>query len=93
MLHFDCVQVSLSVLKNYMKAATAIYPTLAFVSLGGFIAAQVCTNIWLSMWTQQPIYNGTVDRDETNMYLGVYGGLGALQSKHAFVFNISKSVL
>jgi len=84
---FSCFQVKLSVLKDYMKSATAIFPTMVFASLVTFIVAQVCTSIWLSKWTQQTVYNGTVDRHETDMYLGVYGALGAAQSMTlAFLF-------
>jgi len=75
------MQVKLSVLKSYLKSATALYPCIAFVSLAGFVAAQVSTNIWLSKWTQQPLYNGTSDQHTTDVYLGVYGALGACQSK------------
>jgi hypothetical protein len=73
-----------------LKAATPFFPTAAFVSLGLFIAAQVSTSIWLSKWTQQPVYNGTVDRSETDMYLGVYGALGFVQS---MAFKHSTSVI
>ena len=72
--------MKLSVLKNYLQAATAFFPIMGFMSLGFFIAAQVCTNIWLSIWTEQPIVNGTADRAQTDMYLGVYGALGTVQS-------------
>jgi len=79
---FDSVlQVKLSVLKAYVKSATALYPCILLVSIVGFVAAQVSTNIWLSQWTRQPVYNGTTDRHTTDVYLGVYGALGACQSK------------
>ena len=51
-----------------------------FVSLVCFVASQVGTNIWLSMWTQDVIINGTQNRALTDLRLGVYGGLGAAQS-------------
>jgi len=75
------MQVKLSVLKNYLQAATALYPCIAFLSLAGYVAAQVSTNIWLSKWTLQPVYNGTTDQHTTDVYLGVYGALGAVQCK------------
>lgn len=87
---FGLVQVKLSVIKNYLTAATTLFPTTAFVSLAAFVVAQVCTNIWLSKWTNQPVYNGTVDRDQTNIYLGVYGALGVAQSKKLVMYNIFK---
>jgi len=75
------MQVKLSVLKTYVQSATALYPCILILSIAGFIAAQVSTNIWLSKWTLQPVYNGTTDWHTTSLYLGVYGALGALQSK------------
>ena len=75
------MQVKLSVIKNYLQSATALYPCIAFLSLAGFVAAHVSTNIWLSKWTLQPVCNGTTDRHTTNVYLGVYGALGACQGK------------
>jgi len=80
---FKCVlmQVKLSVLKSYLQSATALYPCIAFLALAGFVASQVSTNVWLSKWTPQPVYNGTTDRHTTDVYLGVYGALGICQSK------------
>jgi len=82
-MKFECVltQVKLSVLKNYLQSATALYPFIAFLSLAGFVAFQVSTNVWLSKWSLQPVYNGTTDQHTTNVYLGVYGALGACLSK------------
>ena len=75
------MQVKLSVIKNYLQSATALYPCIAFLSFAGLVASQVSTNIWLSKWTLQPVYNGTTDPQTTSIYLGVYGTLGACQSK------------
>ena len=74
------MQVKLSVIKHYLQSATALYPSILFLSIAGCIASQVSTNIWLSKWTLQPVYNGTTDRHTTDLYLGVYGALGAFQS-------------
>jgi len=79
------MQVKLSVLKNYLQSATAVFPCIAFVALAALVAAQVSTNIWLSEWTLQPVYNGTTDPHTTHLYLGVYGALGVCQSKNQFL--------
>jgi ABC-type multidrug transport system fused ATPase/permease subunit len=84
--------VKLSVIKSYLSAATPVYPVTAAVSLVCFVAAQVCTNIWLSKWTQQPVINGTQDRHETDLYLGVYGGLGGAQTFAVFGLALSVSL-
>ena len=48
------------------------------------IAAQVVTNIWLSKWSDDPVYeNATEARKQINMRLGVYGAVGAVQSEFA----------
>ena len=78
------VQVKLSVIKNYLQSATALYPTIVFLSFAGLVVSQVSTNIWLSNWTLQPVYNGTTDSHTTNVYLSVYGVLGACQSKQLY---------
>ncbi|OXA41467.1 Canalicular multispecific organic anion transporter 2 [Folsomia candida] len=48
-------------------------------------AASTYANIWLSQWSKQATIdemerNGTNDRETTDKYLGVYGGLGAAQA-------------
>jgi len=78
------MQVKLSVIKNYLQSATALYPCLVLLSLAGLVASQVSNNIWLSKWTLQPVYNGTTDPHTTSVYLGVYGALGACQSKQVY---------
>ncbi|OXA39170.1 multidrug resistance-associated protein 1 [Folsomia candida] len=48
-------------------------------------AAATYANIWLSQWSKQATIdemerNGTNDRETTDKYLGIYGGLGAAQA-------------
>ena len=50
---------------------------LIFLLLG----SQVSTNIWLSLWSDDPFLNGTAGAQQTSFRLGVYAGLGAVQSE------------
>ena len=73
---FILFQVKLSVFVTYMKAVgiiSCVCAALAYVCYMGF---QVGTNIWLSVWSNDPIVNGTQNRALTDLRLGVYGGLG-----------------
>ncbi len=51
-----------------------------------FMVAQIMTNIWLSEWSNDMPVNGTYDPDRTDYRLGVYGGLGAGQSKSTYSY-------
>ena len=50
-------------------------------------AGSVGSNVWLSQWTDDPdinnasIVNTTFYINKRNMYLGVYGGFGAIQGE------------
>ncbi|KAK2159275.1 hypothetical protein LSH36_155g02029 [Paralvinella palmiformis] len=79
-------RVKLSVFGMYIKAL-GIWNTVMFVMFFVmFQAASVGSNIWLSKWTDDPtINNGSLVNTSyynnlRNKYLGVYGGLGALQA-------------
>lgn len=62
---------------DYMKA---IGLCLSFVSIFLFLCNHVsalASNYWLSLWTDDPVVNGT--QEHTDFWLGVYGGLGIAQ--------------
>ncbi|KAF5918368.1 hypothetical protein HPG69_011808 [Diceros bicornis minor] len=71
-------QVKLSVYWDYMKAIGLV---LSFLSIFLFVCnhvASLVSNYWLSLWTDDPIVNGT--QEHTQVRLGVYGALGILQA-------------
>lgn len=72
--------IKLSVLKSYIGASPPIYPILLLISASLFITAYVCTNIWLSRWSMDPVVNGTQDVSQSKYRIGVYAGLGGVQS-------------
>lgn len=72
-------QVKLSVFGSYLKA---IGVTLSCVSLLLFLTQNLMSlfsNYWLSLWTDDPVVNGT--QPNRLMRLGVYGALGLFQGE------------
>lgn len=72
-------QVKLSVFWAYLKAIGML---LSFISLLLFLAhhlGSLFSNYWLSLWTDDPVVNGT--QPDRMMRLGVYGALGLSQGE------------
>lgn len=72
-------QVKLSVFCAYLKAIGVI---LSCISLLLFLAhhlVSLFSNYWLSLWTDDPVINGT--QPNRQMRLGVYGALGLSQGE------------
>ncbi|XP_074651922.1 multidrug resistance-associated protein 1-like isoform X2 [Tubulanus polymorphus] len=78
---------------TYLKALQyrLILPSLVFFL--GYQACALYSNVWLSMWTEDPILtNGTYATNSSlylstrDLYLGVYGGLGAGQAAFVLVY-------
>ncbi|XP_028267253.1 multidrug resistance-associated protein 1 isoform X2 [Parambassis ranga] len=83
-------RVKLSVFWAYMKAIGVL---LSFISLFLFLAHHLLSmfsNYWLSLWTDDPVVNGT--QPNRLMRLGVYGGLGLSQGVAVFCYSISVSI-
>uniref|UniRef100_A0A5F8G3T3 Multidrug resistance-associated protein 1 n=1 Tax=Monodelphis domestica TaxID=13616 RepID=A0A5F8G3T3_MONDO len=73
--------VKLSVYWDYMKAIGLF---ISFLSIFLFICnhvASLASNYWLSLWTDDPVVNGT--QQHTNVRLSVYGALGISQGEPA----------
>ncbi|XP_022625961.1 multidrug resistance-associated protein 1-like, partial [Seriola dumerili] len=72
-------RVQLSVFWAYLKAIGVL---LSCISLLLFLAhhlVSLFSNYWLSLWTDDPVVNGT--QPNRLMRLGVYGGLGLSQGE------------
>ncbi|KAI4887709.1 hypothetical protein NFI96_025031, partial [Prochilodus magdalenae] len=83
-------RVKLAVFWEYMKAIGVF---LSFISIALFLAHHVASlgsNYWLSLWTDDPVINGTQPTRE--MRLGVYGALGLSQGISVFFYSISVSI-
>ncbi|XP_048187708.1 multidrug resistance-associated protein 1 [Perognathus longimembris pacificus] len=83
-------KVKLSVYWDYMKAIGLF---LSFLSLFLFLCNHVsalASNYWLSLWTDDPIINGT--QGHTEFWLGVYGALGISQGIAVFGYSMTVSI-
>uniref|UniRef100_A0A668AGB7 Multidrug resistance-associated protein 1 n=1 Tax=Myripristis murdjan TaxID=586833 RepID=A0A668AGB7_9TELE len=83
-------QVKLSVFWEYMKAIGLL---LSFISLLFFFThhlASLFSNYWLSLWTDDPVINGT--QPNRQMRLGVYGALGLSQGIAVLCYSLSVSI-
>ncbi len=75
-------QVKLSVFWAYLKAIGVL---LSFISLLLFLThhlVSLFSNYWLSLWTDDPVVNGT--QPNRLMRLGVYGALGFSQGEEGW---------
>ncbi|KAL6103555.1 abcc1 [Pungitius sinensis] len=83
-------RVKLSVFASYLKAIGVL---LSCISLLMFLAqhlGSLSSNYWLSLWTDDPVVNGT--QPNRRMRLGVYGALGLFQGLAVFGYSLSGSI-
>nr|XP_019958522.1 PREDICTED: multidrug resistance-associated protein 1-like isoform X1 [Paralichthys olivaceus] len=83
-------RVNLSVFWAYLKAIGVL---LSCISLLLFLAhhlVSLLSNYWLSLWTDDPVVNGT--QPDRLMRLGVYGALGLSQGMAVFGYSLSMSI-
>eukprot|EP00069_Balaena_mysticetus_P007077 bmy_05437T0 len=83
-------QVKLSVYWDYMKAIGLF---ISFLSIFLFLCnhvASLASNYWLSLWTDDPIVNGT--QEHTKVRLSIYGALGISQGITVFGYSMVVSV-
>uniref|UniRef100_A0A803YGW9 Multidrug resistance-associated protein 1 n=1 Tax=Meleagris gallopavo TaxID=9103 RepID=A0A803YGW9_MELGA len=83
-------RVKATVYWEYMKAI-GLY--ISFLSIFLFMCnhiASLASNYWLSLWTDDPVVNGT--QQYTNVRLGVYGALGISQGLPDFTFFKSRGI-
>ncbi|XP_064317887.1 multidrug resistance-associated protein 1 isoform X6 [Phalacrocorax carbo] len=74
---------------DYMKAIGLF---ISFLSIFLFMCnhiASLASNYWLSLWTDDPVINGT--QQYTNVRLGVYGALGISQGIAVFGYSMAVS--
>ncbi|XP_030339197.1 multidrug resistance-associated protein 1 isoform X2 [Strigops habroptila] len=83
-------RVKATVYWDYMKAIGLF---ISFLSIFLFMCnhiASLASNYWLSLWTDDPVINGT--QHYTNVRLGVYGALGISQGIAVFGYSMVVSV-
>jgi hypothetical protein len=74
-------QVKLAVFLSYLRACRLLPIVSTVMWYVVYMASQVGTNVWLSIWsTDTPPINSTMmDTHLRDLRLGVYGGLGIVQ--------------
>ncbi|KAM6054990.1 multidrug resistance-associated protein 1 isoform 2-T2 [Chlamydotis macqueenii] len=83
-------RVKATVYWDYMKAIGLF---LSFLGVFLFICnhiASLASNYWLSLWTDDPVVNGT--QQYTDVRLGVYGALGVSQGIAVFGYSMAVSI-
>ncbi|KAM9556805.1 multidrug resistance-associated protein 1 isoform 1-T1 [Guaruba guarouba] len=83
-------RVKATVYWDYMKAIGLF---ISFLSIFLFMCnhiASLASNYWLSLWTDDPVINGT--QRYTNVRLGVYGALGISQGIAVFGYSMVVSI-
>lgn len=70
-------QVKLAVFWEYMKAIGVCLSIFSILLFLAHHVASLGSNFWLSLWTDDPVINGT--QPNRDMRLGVYGALGLTQ--------------
>uniref|UniRef100_A0A8C0H658 Multidrug resistance-associated protein 1 n=1 Tax=Chelonoidis abingdonii TaxID=106734 RepID=A0A8C0H658_CHEAB len=75
---------------EYMKSIGLLISFLSiFLFMCNHIAA-LASNYWLSLWTDDPVINGT--QQHTHVRLGVYGALGMSQGIAVFGYSMAVSI-
>ncbi|ETE62698.1 Canalicular multispecific organic anion transporter 2, partial [Ophiophagus hannah] len=70
--------VKFTVFWQYMKAVGPVISLLICFLYSCQNGAAIGANVWLSVWTNDPVINGT--QQNVNMRIGVYAALGILQA-------------
>ncbi|NXQ53258.1 MRP1 protein, partial [Anthoscopus minutus] len=83
-------RVKASVYWDYMKAIGLCMSFLAILLFICNHVASLASNYWLSLWTDDPVINGT--QQNTTLRLGVYGALGISQGIAVFGYSMVVSI-
>lgn len=76
------LQVKLSVFWAYVKAIGVFLSCTSLLLFLTHHTVSLYSNYWLSLWTDDPVVNGT--QPNKLMRLGVYGGLGVTQGERQY---------
>uniref|UniRef100_A0A8D3BME4 Multidrug resistance-associated protein 1 n=1 Tax=Scophthalmus maximus TaxID=52904 RepID=A0A8D3BME4_SCOMX len=82
--------VNLSVFWAYLKAIGVLLSCISLLLFFAHHSASLFSNYWLSLWTDDPVVNGT--QPYRQMRLGVYGALGLSQGVAVFGYSLSVSI-
>uniref|UniRef100_A0AAQ5XKA5 Multidrug resistance-associated protein 1 n=1 Tax=Amphiprion ocellaris TaxID=80972 RepID=A0AAQ5XKA5_AMPOC len=83
-------RVKLSVFWSYLKAIGLALSCLSLLLFLAHHLVSMFSNYWLSLWTDDPVVNGT--QPDRLMRLGVYGALGLSQGVAVFGYSLAMSI-
>uniref|UniRef100_A0A674NHV4 Multidrug resistance-associated protein 1 n=1 Tax=Takifugu rubripes TaxID=31033 RepID=A0A674NHV4_TAKRU len=83
-------RVRLSVFWAYLKAIGVLLSSTSLLFFFIHHGVSLFSNYWLSLWTDDPVVNGT--QPYRIMRLGIYGSLGLTQGMAVFVYSLSISI-
>lgn len=83
-------RVKLAVFWAYLKAIGVFLSCISLLLFLTHHLVSLFSNYWLSVWTDDPVVNGT--QPYRLMRLGVYGGLGLTQGVAVFGYSLSVSI-
>ncbi|XP_061604278.1 multidrug resistance-associated protein 1 isoform X2 [Phyllopteryx taeniolatus] len=82
-------RVKLAVFWSYFKAI-GVLSCIALLLFFAYNVFSLFSNYWLSLWTDDPVVNGTQPKRE--LRLGIYGVLGLSQGVTVFGYSLSMSI-
>ncbi|XP_054614670.1 multidrug resistance-associated protein 1 [Dunckerocampus dactyliophorus] len=83
-------RVKLSVFWAYFKAIGVLLSCISLLLFFAHHLLSLFSNYWLSLWTDDPVVNGT--QPDRQLRLGVYGALGLSQGVAVFGYSLSMSI-
>ncbi|XP_076608098.1 multidrug resistance-associated protein 1 [Chaetodon auriga] len=83
-------RVKLSVFWSYLKAIGVLLSCISLLLFLTHHLVSLFSNYWLSLWTDDPVVNGT--QPDRLMRLEVYGALGLSQGVAVFGYSLSMSI-
>ncbi|KAM4717797.1 multidrug resistance-associated protein 1 [Anableps anableps] len=83
-------RVKLSVFWAYLKAIGVVLSCISLLLFLTHHLVSLFSNYWLSLWTDDPVVNGT--QPYRHVRLGVYGGFGLTQGVAVFGYSLSMSI-
>ena len=74
---------------TYIRSIGILNTFIIAIAYMAYQGASIGANLWLSRWTEDPIFNGSTPMNDSHyvymqdVYLGVYGAFGGSQGKIA----------